>query len=355
MITKTLFGVISADGQDRDVFAYTLQNEAGMRVKILNYGGTVVEVSVPDRNGIFSDVVGGYDDLSSYLQASGYQGALVGRFGNRIAKGRFFLDGREYVLAQNKNGNHLHGGICGFNAKIWDVTERDGEEPELVLHLLSPDGDEGYPGNLDVTVTYSLTEKNGLRIHYEATTDRNTPVNLTNHTYFNLRGYAGGSVHSLHLTLDADAYLPTDETMIPTGEIRSVEGTPFDFREGKTVGRDIGLPDADLIRGCGYDHCMRFTDRGTNEPILRGTLYDQESGRVMELYTDQPCVQFYSGNHLNNPRFPMKGGCPQSPQMLLCLETEAMPDSMNHEGFTDCILRVGQRYDSITEYRFSVR
>lgn len=352
MIKKELFGTLS-DG--KKVYAYTLSNGNGMEVKILSYGGALAQIKVPDKNGCVSDVIGGYDCLDSYVRGDGYQGALIGRFGNRIARGTFTLDGREYHMFINNGVNHLHGGEFGFNAKVWDVTERDGEEPELALHILSPDGEEGYPGNLDVTVTYRLNAQNGLSIHYVATTDRATVLNLTNHTYFNLRGYASGSVHSLQLWLDADTYLPTDDTLIPTGEIRSVEGTPFDFRVAKEIGKDIGADQIDLKLAGGYDHCLNFAGGETETPKKRAELYDPETGRVMEVYTNQPCVQFYSGNFLTNAEFPFKGGYRQVPQTFVCLETQHMPDSINHANFTDCVLRPGEVYDYTTEYRFTVK
>ena len=352
MIEKNLFGTM-ADG--REVYAYTLRNANGMEVKILNYGGAINQIRVPDKNGCFTDVIGGYDCLDSYVRGDGYQGALIGRFGNRIAKGKFTLEGKSYDLFINNNENHLHGGEYGFNAKIWDVAEQDSEEPSLALHIVSPDGEENYPGNLDLTATYTLTANNGLVIRYVATTDKATPVNLTNHTYFNIRGYASGSIHPLVLWLDADTYLPTDSTLIPTGELRPVEGTPFDFRTPKEIGTDIGADDLDLVTAGGYDHCFNFVGGKTKEPVKRCELYDPQSGRVMEVYTNQPCVQFYSGNFLTNEEFPFKGGYPQRQQTLLCLETQHMPDSINHPNFTDCVLKPGDVYDFTTEYRFSVK
>lgn len=354
-IKKELFGCLNTTRGKEDVFAYTLKNANGMQVKILSYGGAIAELKVADRNGCFTDIIGGYDSLDSYVRGDGYQGALIGRVGNRINKGKFKLDGKEYSLFINDNDNHLHGGENGFNAKIWEVTEKDGDEPELNLHILSPDGDEGYPGNLDLTVTYRLTSQNGLVIHYVATTDKKTIINLTNHSYFNLGGYASGSIHDLQLMLDADSYLPTDDMLIPTGEIKSVEGTAFDFRIPKKIGKDIGADDEDLLRAGGYDHCFNFVGGKTLEPIKRAELYDEQSGRVMEVITDQPCVQFYSGNFLNNAEFPFKNGYKQTPQTLLCLETQHMPDSINHANFTDCTLSPGEVYDFTTEYRFSVK
>ena len=352
-IKKKLFGTLS-DG--REVFSYTLKNKNGVKVKILSYGGAIAKIKVPDRNGCFSDIVGGYDCIESYVGGDGYQGALIGRVGNRIARGRFELMGKEYKLFINNGVNHLHGGEFGFDKKIWEVTViNDGDEPEISLHTVSPDGEEGYPGNLDVTVVYKLSDRNGLSIKYTAKTDKATPINLTNHTYFNLGGYASGSIHPLRLTLDADTYLPTDETLIPTGEFKPVEGTPFDFRKGKTVGEDITVDNTDLVIAGGYDHCFNFTGGETELPVKRGELYDEASGRVMELYTNQPCVQFYSGNFLTNEKYPFKGGYRQVPQTFLCLETQKMPDSINHNDFTDTVLHPGEVYEHITEYRFSVK
>ena len=351
-IEKSLFGELS-DG--REVYAYTLKNKNGMSVKLLTYGGAIAELRVPDRNGCFSDVVGGYDCLESYVGGDGYQGALIGRFGNRINKGKFTLEGVEYSLFINNNDNHLHGGEFGFNTKVWDAKPIDCEEPSLVLHTTSADGEESYPGNLDVTVTYTLTNENGLVLRYEATTDKATPINLTNHCYFNIGGYASGSVHSHELMLDADTFLPTDERLIPTGELKAVDGTAFDFRTPKAIGRDIHTDCDEINFAGGYDHCFNFVGGKTEKPVKRAELYDGVSGRVMSVYTNQPCVQFYTGNFLKNEAYPFKGGYRQCPQTFLCLETQHMPDSINHDNFTDCVLRPGDKYDFTTEYRFSVK
>jgi len=352
-ILKEFYGKMP-DGTD--VYRYTLENKNGMRLKALNYGGVVTELWTPDRNGCFTDIIGGYDCLQTYLDAPGFQGALVGRVANRIKDAKFTLDGVEYQLNVTEAGGHqLHGGKVGFNAKIWDVKMIDEEEPSLELHLLSPDGDENYPGNLDLTVTYTVTNENSWKIRYVATTDKATIINLTNHAYFNLGGYASGSIHSMQLMIDADTYLPIDETLIPTGELKSVEGTPFDFRTPKKIGTDIKADDKDLLIAGGYDHCFNFVGGKTDKPIKRAELYDAESGRVMEVITNQPCIQFYSGNFLNDPEFSFKGGYKQSVQTLLCLETQHMPDSINHENFTDCTLSPDEVYDFTTEYRFSVK
>lgn len=352
MITKQVFGVME-DGIE--VHSYTLQNADGMTVKICEFGGAIMEIRVPDRWGRMSDVVGGYDSLRDYVLGDGYLGALVGRVANRICDGKYKIGEESYTAFRNNGKNSLHGGEVGFSHKLWHVTEVDGDEPQLILTLHSPDGDEGYPGNLSVTVTYTLLATNALQIRYEAETDRTTIVNLTNHAYFNLGGYASGTIFDHVLQMDANRYLPTDETLIPTGELRYVEGTPFDFREPKTIGQDFDLNDADLALAGGYDHCFCFAGGETHEPILRIEVYEPNSGRMMQVYTNQPAVQFYSGNFLSNPEHPLKGGYPQAKQTLFCLETQKMPDAINHERFDDITLRPGEKYDYTTVYRFSVK
>jgi aldose 1-epimerase len=349
-VEKQLFGVLE-DG--REVHSYTLINKNGMKAKIADYGGTILQILAPDGRGRFTDVVGGYDNIYDYVHASGYQGALIGRFGNRIAEGKFTLDGKEYDLYLNNNGNHLHGGKDGFNAKIWDVVVLDEEQPSLVLSYTSPDGEENYPGTLGVRVTYTLSNDNALSIRYEATTDKKTILNLTNHTYFNLGGYACGTVRDHTLWLDADTYVKTNDKLIPTGELASVENTPFDFRTEKKVGRDIDAPQEDLLIAGGYDHCFNFVGGESKEPVLRAILKHEKSGRVMKMYTNQPCVQLYTGNFLEDDGHPFKGGCVKQKQMALCLETQHMPDSVHHENFTNVVLDVGEKYDYTTIYAFS--
>ncbi len=349
-IAKDLFGTLECG---TPVYRYTMENQNRTRVAILNFGGAIQSLCVPDKDGRLADVVCGYDDIGSYEKGDGYQGALIGRFGNRIAKGKFTLDGKEYTLYTNNNGNHLHGGKVGFSHRIWDVTERDGDDPALVLHLLSPDGEEGYPGNLDVTVTYTLTSDNRLSIHYEATTDKTTPINLTNHAYFNLGGFSSGSVLDHELSMDASGFLETDDELIPTGTILPVKDTPFNFRRTKTVGADFFADYEPLHIAGGYDHCMVFTPSDKKEIVLRATLRDPRSGRTMRVLTDQPCVQLYTANFMKNAAYPFKGGYPQHPQNALCLETQHMPDSPNHDHFTDALLRPGEKYDFTTVYAFS--
>ena len=349
-ISKASFGSLA---DTRKVSEYTLTNSNGVKVKLLDYGATVKEIHVPDKDGVFADVVAGYDTLESYVNADGYQGAVIGRIGNRICKGKFILDGKEYNLFINNGPNHLHGGEYGFNAKIWDVDMFDGDEPSIVFSYTSPDGEEGYPGTLNVKVKYSLSADNALSINYVATTDKKTIVNLTNHSYFNLGGFGSGSVHSHELWLDAEFYLPTDDTLIPTGEIRNVKGTPFDFTTPKEVGRDIANDNQDLIFARGYDHCFYFGE--SDDTVKRAELYDKSSGRLMEMFTNQPAVHIYTGNYVNNEKYPFKGGVAQKEQTLICLETEKMPDSINHENFTNVVLDPGEVYDYTTIFKFSVK
>ena len=352
MITKTHFGTLDV-GQE--VYYYTMKNRAGMSVKICQFGGAIMEIRVPDKFGRMADVVCGYDSLRDYVLADGYVGALVGRTCNRLGKGKYTVDGKEYSAYCNNNGNSLHGGKVGYSHRLWNIKAEDGDEPKLILTLHSPDREEGYPGNVDITVTYKLLSTNALSIHYEATTDQKTVINLTNHAYFNLGGYASGKIFDHILQIDADRYIVTDETLIPTGEIRPVDGTPFDFREPKEIGRDFEADNTDLKIAGGYDHCFCFTGGESKEPMLRVEAYEQNTGRIMQVYTNQPCVQFYSGNFLGNPDFPFKGGYPQCKQTAFCLETQKMPDAPNHKGFDDITLNPGEKYDYTTIYQFSVK
>ena len=348
-VEKRVFGRLD-DGREAET--YTLANGAGMQVKITTYGGALMQIITPDREGKPADVICGYDTLADYCRADGYQGALIGRWGNRIGGARFTMDGEEYCVGANEGGiNLLHGGFHGFNQKLWQA---EAGENSLTLHTFSPDGEEGFPGNLLVTVTYTLTEDNRLILDYRAETDRKTVVNLTNHAYFNLGGYASGPIFDHTLWLDADTYLETDETLIPTGRLVPVEDTPFDFRTPKALGRDIGADNRDLHMGGGYDHCFNLTGGASAEPILRGELYDPHSGRVMQIYTDRPCIQLYTGNVMTEP-VPFKGGYPQQRHHAVCLETQSMPDSMHHPHFTDGTLAPGEVFTSRTVYAFSVR
>ena len=352
-ITKQLFGTL-ADGTE--IIRYTMSNQNGMKVSILNFGGAIQQILVPDARGRLGDVVCGYDNIVDYVEGDGYQGALIGRFGNRIAHGQFDLNGKSYSLFLNNNGNHLHGGKVGFSHRVWSVAEKDCDEPELILHLVSPDGEEGYPGTLDVCVTYKLTNDNAISIRYVATTDAETILNLTNHSYFNLGGFASGSAKGHVLYMDADRFIPTDDKLIPTGEIADVTGTPFDFRTPKTIGQDFDAPHQALQYAGGFDHCFCFTDKNTGKEIVeRICVVEPNSGRRMHVLTNQPCVQFYTGNFLTNAAHPFKGGYPQGQQNAFCLETQHMPDSIHHPNFTDVTLKPGEVYDYTTIYRFDIQ
>ena len=348
-IEKSFFGTAKTG---EDVFKYALSNDNGMTAVISEFGGAIISLFVPDKNGNIADVVCGYDDLLSYEESDGYQGALIGRWGNRIGKAQFTLDGVEYKLYKNDGNNHLHGGKVGFSNKVWkSETKEAPDSASLILSYFSPDGEEGYPGNLNVRVTYTLDNENTLTIEYFATTDKLTVINLTNHSYFNLAGFNSGKVFDHVLRLDCDRYVPTDTELIPTGEIKSVYGTPFDFREPKTIGKDFNFDHKDMALARGYDHCFIFT--GTSFPDdEKIKAHDPASGRTMSVYTDQPAVQFYSGNFLTDNGYPFKGGYVKNPQCAFCLETEVMPDSMNHAGFTECTLDKGEEYKTFTKFKF---
>ena len=353
----------------REVTLYALANDNGTTATVATYGGTLVSLTTPDRDGHISDVVCGYrlEDFDYYTEADGYLGALVGRVANRINKGTFTLDGVTYdQLYINDGDNHLHGGKVSFSYKIWTVESitEEADSVALTLAYTSVDGEEGYPGTLTVKVTYALNNNGALSLHYVATTDKATPINLTNHAYFNLGGYDKGDILDHELWLDAESYLAGDEALIPTGEILPVDSTPFDFREAKPIGEDFYADHKDLKLAGGYDHCFNFKGwqncRSGGEVVVRGYVHDPKSGRDMTMLTNQPCVQFYSANFLKNPAYPLRGSeigdsniYPQKTQHALCLETQMMPDSMNHENFTDCILRPGQVYDYTTVYVFS--
>ncbi len=349
MIERRTFGEVYG----KPVYEYIIRNGNGMSVSILTYGAIIRTLNVPDREGKLSDVVCGYDDLKSYIEGDGYQGSVVGRFANRIADGKFNLGEVEYTLAKNDNGvNSLHGGNDGLNKKLYASTP-DHKNNALVLSTSLEDMEEGYPGRVFLEVKYTLTDANELKINYRATADKDTIINITNHAYFNLGGYASGSVLEHKLWLDADSFLPTNAALIPTGELRPVDGTPFDFREEKTVGRDFAEAYEPLILAGGYDHCMNFKGGETAEPVHRATLKHPTNGRVMKMYTNQPAVQLYSANFMKNELYPFKGGFPQHTQNALCLETQHMPDSINHENFTNVVLKPGEEYNYTTVYAFS--
>jgi aldose 1-epimerase len=348
-IEKDSYG-ITQEGQEVD--RYTLSNAAGMQVEIITYGGIITSMKVPNAAGDLNDVVLGYDSLSDYEKGSPYFGALIGRYGNRIADGSFTLDDQAYTLVQNDGKNHLHGGTKGFDKVVWSADSKiEDNKAVLQLHYLSQDMEEGYPGNLHTEVVYTLTNENMLEVAYKATTDKKTVVNLTQHAYFNLSGAKDILDHELRL--QAPRYLPIDETLIPTGEIASVEGTPFDFTSFKTIGRDIETESLQLERGLGYDHCW-VLDNPNKELQTAALLKEASSGIQMEVRTDQPAIQFYSGNFLDGTN-PMK----QSDSFYnyrsgLCLETQHYPNAPNEASFPSTVLSPGEVYSTKTQFLFSV-
>jgi len=330
---------------------YTLTNAKGMEATITTYGGIVTSLRAPDRNGKMDDVVLGFDTLDGYLgdPPAPYFGALIGRYGNRIAKGRFTLNGTEYKLAQNNGVNALHGGLQGFDKVVWKAKSTTPQSLELTY--VSKDGEEGYPGTLTSTVTYTLTDNNELKLDYAATTDKDTVLNLTNHSYFNLAGQGEGDVQEHKVMINADKYTPMDATLIPTGELRSVDGTPFDFRQPKTIGERIDGSDEQLKFGGGYDHNYVLNVSGA-APELAVRVTEPKTGRVMEVLTTQPGVQFYTGNKLDG-KLRGKSGKPYQRRYGFCLETQHFPDSPNQPKFPSVVLKPGERYQSTTIYRFS--
>ncbi len=337
-----------------EVTEYTLENKNGMRVGVINYGGIITSIYAPDKDGQLADVVLGFDSLSGYEGQNPYFGAFVGRYGNRIAKGQFTIDGEKYQLPTNDGPNSLHGGDTGFNRKWWNLTplEEDGRVG-VELTGTSADGDMGYPGNLDVTVRYWLDNDNELTLEYEATTDKATPVNLTNHTYFNLKGAGNGDILNHEVMIDADEFTPVDATLIPTGELQPVEGTPFDFTEPTAIGSRISETDEQLKRGGGYDHNWVLNDSG---PALHpaALVYEPTTGRTLEVSTTEPGVQFYVGNFLDGSNVG-KGGKAYDYRTGFCLETQHFPDSPNQDAFPSTILEPGDTYESTTVYKFGVR
>jgi aldose 1-epimerase len=337
----------------RAVSVYTLTNRGGAEARVITYGGAVVSLKVPDRRGRLGDVVLGFDDLGGYLGQDFYIGSLVGRYANRIAGARFTLNGAEYKLAANNGPHNLHGGLRGFDKVVWEarpLRARGGAALELTY--LSPDGEEGFPGNLRARVVYTLTDRNELRVDYSATTDKDTVVNLTQHSYFNLKGEGVGDILDHRLRVYAARFTPTDATSIPTGELRPVRGTPFDFTRPTVIGARIGADDEQLKFGNGYDH--NFVVNGRPGVLRRAAeVYEPTTGRVMEVLTTEPGVQLYTGNYLAAERG--KGGKPYPRRTGFCLETQHYPDSPNKPRFPSPVLRRGGRYRSTTVYRFSAR
>ena len=348
MIEKKPFGK-TPEGKDVDL--YVLTNAKGMVAKVMTYGAILTELDVPDRDGKVGDVVLGFDDLKGYLGGHPFFGATVGRVANRIAKGKFTLDGKEYTLATNNGPNALHGGLKGFDKKLWQAEQVPAENGVAVKFTYrSPDGEEGYPGTLTASVTYTLTNDNELRLDYTATTDKATPVNLSNHSYFNLAGQGSGDVLGHELTLEAEKYTPVDETLIPTGKIESVQGKPLDFTTPHKIGERIKE-----MRGNpgGYDHNFVLNGGGKKlAPAAR--VVEPKSGRVMEMLTTEPGVQFYTGNFLDGSN-KGKGGAVYNKHAGFCLEAQHFPDSVNHANFPPVILRPGQTYKQTTVYKFSTK
>jgi aldose 1-epimerase len=350
-VTRAPFGQ-TPDGEA--VESFTLTNAHGIELRAISYGGIIVSLRVPDRDGRRDDVVLGHDDLAGYLAKPSFFGALVGRYGNRIAGGRFTLDGRTYTLATNNGPNHLHGGVRGFDKRVWKAQpfERPGTAG-LVLTRTSPDGEEGYPGNLAVRVTYTLTDRDEVGFEYFATTDKPTVVNLTQHSYFNLAGDGKRDVLGHELIIDADRFTPVDKTLIPTGVLAAVAGTPFDFRKPAAIGARIGADDEQIRNGGGYDHNFVLNGRGEGRaPVIR--VFEPTTGRTMDIATTEPGVQFYSGNFLDGS-VTGKAGHVYGKRYGFCLETQHFPDSPNHPGFPSTVLRPGKEYRSKTVLKFGTR
>jgi len=338
-IIKTDWGEVGG----KKVYLFTLTNSKGAEVKISNYGGTVTSFVTADKAGRRSSIIIGFDSLNTYLQNPSYFGALIGRYCNRIGNAKFTLEGKVYKLAANNGKNSLHGGLKGFDKVVWETAVINDSLPSLTLDYKSKDGEEGYPGNLKVTVQYTLTEDNELKIEYNAQTDKATPVNLTNHSYFNLSGTVSNTIVSHTLMIDADHYTPVDTSLIPTGEIKEVTGTPFDFKKLKAIGTDL-----DSVKG-GFDHNWMLNKKDTSLQKV-AVLSDSASGRSLEVYTTEPGLQFYTGNFLDG-KFINHDGKPINLHTALCLETQHFPDSPNNPGFPSTILQPGDKYHSLTVYK----
>ena len=340
----------TADG--KEVSLVTMVNRNGMGIEVMNYGATLVAVTVPDRNGKTDDVLLGYEDVTDYITHGGYLGAVIGRNGNRIGEAKVTIDGKEYCLDDNENGNNLHSGFVGYDSVLWDMEIPDGEQAvKFTYH--SKDGEQGFPGNFDITVTYTLTDENEVKIHYCGESDQDTIANLTNHSYFNLGGHGSGEVLEQTMWIDSDAITVTDAASIPTGEIRDIQGTPMDFNTAKKIGRDIEADYDQLKLACGYDHNYVLKNQGIGVRKIAEAC-DGKSGRVMEVFTDCAGVQFYTGNFIDQDSIG-KGGAVYQPRHGFCLETQFYPDANHHENFPSSILKAGEKYDTTTIYKFSTK
>ncbi len=341
----------SATSQVDSLKSYALVNSNGLKMEVTNYGGRIVSLLVPDRNGKLEDVVLGYDSLKQYLNGNFYFGAMIGRYGNRIANGKFTLSGKEFQLAKNNGANALHGGLQGFHNVYWKIIALK-ETNALRMTYCSANGEEGYPGNLEVTVTYTLTGKNEIVLDYEATTDQETILNLTHHSFFNLAGAGHGDILNHELVIDAQKFCPVDSGLIPTGELKNVNGTPFDFLSAHKIGERINQHDDQLKFGKGYDHNWVLTKKGT-ELSLAAKATEPLSGRVMEVWTTEPGLQFYSGNFLDG-KDRGKGNTPYPYRSAFCLEAQHFPDSPHHSNFPSTVLKPRETYRQKTIYKFSV-
>ena len=351
-ITKSDFGMF----QDSiPVSKYALVNANGMEVDVITYGGIITSLKVPGKDSTFQDVVLGFDSMDGYVDGSPYFGAIIGRYGNRIAKGTFKLEGNTYTVPTNNGENSLHGGTTGFDKVIWNAEEvKDGDNVGLKLTYTSPDGEMGYPGTLETTVTYTLQADNTLHVKYEATTDKPTVVNLTQHSYFNLSGDFNNTILDTEIMLNADHYLPVDAGLIPTGELRPVAGTPFDFNEPKAIGAEINAENDQLEKGLGYDHCWVLNDTN-GEMKLAATAYDPRSGRFMQITTTEPAIQFYTGNFLDGTLTQKGGEGTYAYRSGFCLETQHYPDSPNQSEFPPTVLNPEETYETTTSFKFSVK
>ncbi len=350
MIKQEPFGKTS----DGNVILYTLTNANGLELKVMNYGCVVTSLKVPDRKGVLEDIVLGFDTIEQYQKESPFFGAVIGRYGNRIAKGTFSIDGVSYKLAINNGPNHLHGGIKSFDKVLWNVEgNKSSEGPSLKFTYISKDGEEGYPGTLNVKVIYTLTDNNEFKVSYEATTDKKTVINLTQHSYFNLSGNTKRNILDHEIMLNAEQFVAIDETSIPTGELKSVARTPFDFRKPARVGARINDDNEQLKNGQGYDHTFVFNDDVTNKGVVAAALYDPVSGRYLEVFTKEPGAQFYSGNFLAG--YHGKYNAVYHKRYGLCIETQHFPDSPNQPAFPPVVLEPGRVYETATTYKFATK